>query len=92
MSAAPVVLFELLLPPLGFFARSSRTGAGARGATASTGCATSAVLALGAGAGDARARVAKRRVAGAANFMLVVWVLCGLRWILVCQSLSYDTA
>lgn len=85
MSAAALVLVLLLppLPPLGFFGvRCSRisTGAGAasRAATA-MGCATEA-SGCAAGAGDARARVAKKRVVAAANFMVcspVSWGLCG---------------
>jgi hypothetical protein len=73
------VLLELLpeLPGLGFFARSSRMGMAARGmisagVTEWSGCA--------AGAGVARARVAKRKVDAAANFILLQYKICGVWW------------
>jgi hypothetical protein len=56
-------------PPLGFFFRASRTCAASRGRT-SRGCTTAAELGCATGAGEARARVANRRVDRAANFIL----------------------
>jgi hypothetical protein len=74
ISAAPVV-FELLPDePFGFFLRASRTGSVR--ATKSRGCAPAsraAACGCAAGAGDASARVAKRRVDTAANFIVLMW-------------------
>jgi hypothetical protein len=75
ISAAPVV-FELLPDePFGFFLRASRTGSVR--ATKLKGCAPAsraAACGCAAGAGDARARVAKRRLDTAANFIVLMCV------------------